>query len=226
MVARFPRNHALKKSSYDPQRVTFKQLHQIRITGKIARISKRRADISRQRGRRLGSRLKRLYQRFQVITIGGRPVLRILYFLRLQSGFVQVDETMEEIFPVQNSTQSPCPDDFMMDWSPTLPPNLPIAHKGIHQEPEVDQSALESSLGHLVDEGDTFCVVVLGEKDFLAGKDALGNHTFLEEESESSESEDEDDDDDGDEDEYEPPWDLGVFASVNFFRTYPSRLTI
>ena len=222
MVARFPSNHALKKSSYDPQRVAFKQLRQIRITGKIARISKRKADISRQKGRRLSSLSKRLHQRFQVITISGRPVLRILYFFRLQSGFVQVDETMEEIFPVQNSTQSPYLDDFIMDWSPTLPPDLSIAHKGIHQEPEVDHSALESSLGRLVDEGDTFCVVVLGEKDFLEGKDALGDHTFLEEESESSESEGEDEN----EDEYEPPWDLGVFASVNFSRPYPSRLTI
>ena len=201
MVARSPRNHALKKSSYDPQRVTFKQLRQIRITGKIARISKRKADISRQKGRRLSSLSKRLHQRFQVITISGRPVLRILYFFRLQSGFVQVDETMEEIFPVQNSTQSPYLDDFMMDWSPTLPPDLSIAHKGIHQEPEVDHSALESSLGRLMDERDTFCVVVLGEKDFLAEKDALGDYTFSEEESESSEPESEDED----EDEYEPP---------------------
>lgn len=201
MVARSPRNHALKKSSYDPQRVTFKQLRQIRITGKIARISKRKADISRQKGRRLSSLSKRLHQRFQVITISGRPVLRILYFFRLQSGFVQVDETMEEIFPIQNSTQSPYLDDFMMDWSPTLPPDLSIAHKGIHQEPEVDHSALESSLGRLMDERDTFCVVVLGEKDFLAEKDALGDYTFSEEESESSEPESEDED----EDEYEPP---------------------
>ena len=203
MVARFPSNHALKKSSYDPQRVTFKQLRQIRIAGKIARISKRKADISRQKGRRLSSLSKRLHQRFQVITTGSRPVLRILYFFRLQSGFVQVDETMEEIFPVQNSIKSPCLDDFIMDWSPTLPPDLSIAHKGIHQEPEVDHSALESSLGRLVDEGDTFCVVVLSEKDFLAGKDALGDYTFLEEESESSESESEDEGED--EDEYEPP---------------------
>ena len=108
---------------------------------------------------------------------------------------------MEEIFPVQNSTQSPYLDDFMMDWSPTLPPDLSIAHKGIHQEPEVDHSALESSLGRLMDERDTFCVVVLGEKDFLAEKDALGDYTFSEEESESSEPESEDED----EDEYEPP---------------------
>ena len=201
MVARSPRNHALKNSSYDPQRVTFKQLRQIRIAGKIARISKRKADISRQKGRRLSSLSKRLHQRFQVITFSGRPVLRILYFFRLQSGFVQVDETMEEIFPVQNSTQSPYLDDFIMDWSPTLPPDLSIAHKGIHQEPEVDHSALESSLGRLMDERDTFCVVVLGEKDFLAEKDALGDYTFSEEESESSEPESEDED----EDEYEPP---------------------
>ena len=201
MVARSPRNHALKKSSYDPQRVTFKQLRQIRITGKIARISKRKADISRQKGRRLSSRSKRLHQRFQVITISGRPVLRILYFFRLQSGFVQVDETMEEIFPVQNSTQSPYLDDFMMDWSPTLPPDLSTAHKGIHQEPEVDHLALENSLGRLVDERETFCVIILGEKDFLAGKYTLGDYTFSEEESESSESESEDED----EDEYESP---------------------
>ena len=220
MVARSPSNRALKKSSYDPQRVMFKQLRQIRIIGKIARIPKLKAGISRQRGWRLSSSSKRLHQRLQIITIGGRPVLRTLHFFKLQSGFVQVDETMEEIFPVQNSIQSLCPDDIMMDWSPTLPPNLPIAHKGIHQEPEVDHSALESSLGCLVDEGDTFCVVVLGEKDFLAGKDALGDHTFLEEESESSESEDED------EDEYEPPWDLGIFTSVNFSKPYSSRLTI
>ncbi|OCL02118.1 hypothetical protein AOQ84DRAFT_369540 [Glonium stellatum] len=206
MASRSPRNQTLKKSKCDPQRLISKRLHRTRAVGRGVRVTKRKTNISRQRGRRLNGCSRRLYQRFQIITIGGRPVLWTMYFLKLQSGFVLVGESGEEIFQVMTVAQTPCPDDSMMDWSPTSPSTVLITSKGLHLEPEVDHLIPESPLDCIVNEEDTLCVVVLSEKDFLAGGDALDDYTFLEEEeSESSDSEyeDEDEDEDGDEGEDE-----------------------